>query len=130
FAECSQKGCVALRDPGQGLLLATDDPFSAELEAWAAARIRVPFALRLVHRGAGGASRASHEETLRALDTLREEAVTGGEAERAVEDLSLKSISDEKSEVVRLVRSTMRDALKLGASDVHLESLPGGLAIK
>ena len=130
FAECSQKGCVALRDPGQGLLLATDDPFSAEQEAWAAERVRVPFAWRLVHRGDLVAYLASHEETLRALDSLREEATAGGEAERASEDLSLKSISDEKSEVVRLVRSTLRDALKLGASDIHLESLASGLAIK
>jgi len=130
FAECSQKGCVALRDPGQGLLLATDDPFSAEQEAWAAERVREPFAWRLVHRGDLVAYLASHEETLRALDSLREEATAGGEAERASEDLSLKSISDETSEVVRLVRSTLRDALKLGASDIHLESLASGLAIK
>jgi general secretion pathway protein E len=130
FAECSQKGCVALRDPGQGILLATDDPFSAEQEAWAAERLREPFAWRLVHRGDLVAYLASHEETLRALDAVREEVAAGSETERAVEDLSLKSISDEKSDVVRLVRSTLRDALKLGASDVHLESLPAGLAIK
>jgi len=130
FAECSQKGCVVLRDPQHGLLLATDDPFSAEQEAWAAERLREPFAWRLVHRGDLVAYLASHEETMRALDSLREEAVVGGEAERAVEDLSLKSISDESSEVVRLVRSTLRDALKLGASDIHLESLAAGLQIK
>jgi general secretion pathway protein E len=130
FAECSQKGCVVLRHPELGLLLATDDPFSAEQEAWAAERLREPFAWRLVHRGDLVAYLASHEETMRALDSLREEATVGGEAERAVEDLSLKSISDESSEVVRLVRSTLRDALKLGASDIHLESLAAGLQIK
>ena len=130
FAECSQKGCVALRDAGGGLLLATDDPFSAEQEAWAAERLRLPFAWRLVYRGDLVAYLASHEETLRALDSLREEATEGVASERAVEDLSLKSISDETSEVVRLVRSTLRDALKIGASDIHLESLPSGLAIK
>ncbi len=130
FAECSQKGCVVLRDPEHGLLLATDDPFSVEQEAWAAERLREPFAWRLVHRGDLVAYLASHEETMRALDSLREEAAVGGEAERAVEDLSLKSISDESSEVVRLVRSTLRDALKLGASDIHLESLAAGLQIK
>jgi general secretion pathway protein E len=130
FSECSQKGCVVLRDPQHGLLVATDDPFSAEQEAWAAERLREPFAWRLVHRGDLVAYLASHEETLRALDSLREEAAVGGEAERAVEDLSLKSIADESSEVVRLVRSTLRDALKLGASDIHLESLAAGLQIK
>jgi general secretion pathway protein E len=130
FSECSQKGCVVLRDPQHGLLVATDDPFSAEQEAWAAERLREPFAWRLVHRGDLVAYLASHEETMRALDSLREEAAVGGEAERAIEDLSLKSISDESSEVVRLVRSTLRDALKLGASDIHLESLAAGLQIK
>ena len=130
FGECSQKGCVVLRHPDHGLLLATDDPFSAEQEAWAAERLRMPFAWRLVHRGDLVAYLASHEETLRALDTVREDAAAGTQAERAVEDLSLKSIADESSEVVRLVRSTLRDALKLGASDIHLETIASGLAIK
>ena len=34
------------------------------------------------------------------------------------------------SEVVRLVRSTLHDALKTGASDIHLETTAAGLAIK
>ena len=46
-----------------------------------------------------------------------------------IEDLSLKAISDETSDVVRLVRSTLRDALKNGASDIHLETVASGLEI-
>ncbi|MGH8689652.1 MAG: GspE/PulE family protein [Burkholderiales bacterium] len=131
FGECSQKGCVVLRgEGGGGVLVATDDPFSAEQTAWAAERIRVPFAWRLVHRGDLLAYLASHEETLRALDAVRADAgVPGGELEGA-EDLSLKAIGEEKSEVVRLVRSTLHDALKIGASDVHLETVASGLVIK
>ena len=30
---------------------------------------------------------------------------------------------------MRLVRSTLRDALKIGASDIHLESVAAGLTI-
>jgi len=49
---------------------------------------------------------AGHEESLRALDSLEEEApVTQADSGR-VEDLSLRAIGDESSEVVRLVRST------------------------
>jgi len=129
FAECSQKGCVVLRGQNQELLLATDDPFSAEQAAWAAERIRAPFAWRLVHRGDLVALLASHEETLRALDAVRGD--TGAVLDQAeVEDLSLKAISDESSEVVRLVRSTLHDALRIGASDIHLESVAAGLVIK
>lgn len=71
---------------------------------------------RLAHRGSLVACLASHEETLRALDTVRAAASAGGEDRQGVEDLSLKAIAGEKSEVVRLVRSTLRDALKIGAS--------------
>jgi general secretion pathway protein E len=90
----------------------------------------VPFEWRLVHRGDLVAYLASHEETLRALDAVRAEAQAGTDDSKGAEDLSLKAISDEKSEVVRLVRSTLRDALKIGASDIHLETVAAGLAIK
>ena len=130
LSECSRKGCVLLRTESGELLLATDDPFSAEQGAWAAERIRAPFAWRLVHRGDLIAYLASHEETLRALDAVRAEAGVAGDDNMGAEDLSLKAISEEKSEVVRLVRSTLRDALKLGASDIHLETVAAGLSIK
>jgi len=130
FGECSRKGCLPLRGERDGLILATDDPFSREQAAWAAERIRAPFAWRLVHRGDLVAYLASHEETLRALDAVRGEASASTEERAGAEDLSLKAIGDEKSDVVRLVRSTLRDALKIGASDIHLETLAAGLAIK
>ncbi len=130
FGECSRKGCVLLRDPAGELMLATDDPFSAEQAAWAAERIGEPFAWRLVHRGDLVAYLASHEETLRALDAVAAETAAGGEENKGAEDLSLKAIGDEKSEVVRLVRSTLHDALKIGASDIHLETVASGLVIK
>ena len=130
LSECSRKGCTLLRSGSGELLLATDDPFSGEQAAWASERIRAPFAWRLVHRGDLVAYLASHEETLRALDAVRGEAGVAGDDNKGAEDLSLKAIGEEKSEVVRLVRSTLRDALKLGASDIHLETVAKGLGIK
>jgi general secretion pathway protein E len=130
FAECAQRGCVLLRAPDGRLLLAFDDPFSAELQAWAEERIAQPFSWCLVHRGDLVAYLAAHEESLRALDEVRASLPAGTEERARIEDLSLKAIGDEASEVVRLVRSTLRDALLIGASDIHLETLPAGLAIK
>ena len=129
FAECAQHGCVLLRGDGE-LLLAIDDPFSGELQAWAEERIAAPFGWRLAHRGDLVAYLAAHEESLRALDAVQGGAAAGPEERGRVEDLSLKAIGDETSEVIRLVRSTLRDALLNGASDVHLETIPAGLAIK
>ena len=130
FAECAQHGCALVRAEDGRLLLAFDDPFSAELQAWAEERIAEPFSWCLVHRGDLVAFLAAHEESLRALDTVHEAIATRPEESGGIEDLSLKAIGDETSEVVRLVRSTLRDALLIGASDVHLETLPTGLAIK
>ncbi|MDH4323275.1 MAG: GspE/PulE family protein [Betaproteobacteria bacterium] len=129
FAECAQRGCALLRGEGE-LLLAFDDPFSGELQAWAEERVAQPFSWRLVHRGDLVAFLASQEESLRALDEVRGAGAAAAEERVRVEDLSLKAIGDEPSEVVRLVRSTLRDALMNGASDVHLETVPGGLTIK
>ncbi len=130
FSEGSQRGCALLRGADGELLLVTDDPFSAEQQAWAEERIRQAFSPRLVHRGDLVAFIASHEETLRALDAVRADVAVAGEELRGIEDLSLRAISDESSEVVRLVRSTLRDALMIGASDIHMETVPAGLVIK
>jgi general secretion pathway protein E len=45
-------------------------------------------------------------------------------------DLTLNSIQGESSPAVRLIDSTVFDALRLEASDIHMESLPQGLVIK
>jgi general secretion pathway protein E len=130
FAECSQHGCALLRGEDGRLLLAFDDPFSSELQAWAEERIAQPFSWALVHRGDLVAFLAAHEETLRALDEVHAAVGATPEERGRIEDLSLKAIGDETSEVVRLVRSTLRDALMIGASDVHFETLPAGLVLK
>jgi general secretion pathway protein E len=119
-----------VRSDAGALWLVTDDPFSGEQQAWAEERIPQEFSWRLVHRGDLVAFLASHEETLRALDTVRAGVIVVSDETRGVEDLSLKAISEESSEVVRLVRSTLRDALMIGASDIHMETVAAGLVIK
>jgi general secretion pathway protein E len=130
FSEGSQHGCALVRDEAGALWLVTDDPFSGEQQAWAEERIPQEFSWRLVHRGDLVAFLASHEETLRALDTVRAGVIVASDETRGIEDLSLKAISEESSEVVRLVRSTLRDALMIGASDIHMETIAAGLVIK
>ena len=130
FNECSQHGCALLRAADGRLILAFDDPFSGELHAWAEERIAQPFSWGLAHRGDLAAFLGAHEASLRALDEVHGASVAGPADSGRVEDLSLKAIGDESSEVVRLVRSTLRDALMIGASDIHMETTPAGLAIK
>jgi len=71
-----------------------------------------------------------HEANAKAMDVLP--AANDGEATvaRGLETLSLASATDASSPAVRLVSSTLYDALRSGASDVHLESTAIGLSVK
>ena len=51
-------------------------------------------------------------------------------ARDASDDLTLNSIQGEASPAVRLINSTVFDALRFEASDIHIESHPQGLVIK
>jgi len=46
------------------------------------------------------------------------------------EELTLTAIQSEASPAIKLVNSTVFDALRYEASDIHLESVPSGMAIK
>jgi general secretion pathway protein E len=131
YGEALQRECLLMRsmgDPG-ALLLVIGDPFNAELMAWAEERVRQPKQLRLAHRADIAAYLARHEDSLRAMDSLApmQQATTSS---AGLEDISLRSISEDASPVVKLVNSTLYDALKSGASDIHLETGTGGIYIK
>jgi len=64
------------------------------------------------------------------VDSLEREGDTTEESRSTIEELSLASVSEAQSPTVKLVNSTLYDALRAGASDVHLESTPTGLAVK
>ena len=130
FTRALERECLALRDADEKLLLVIGDPFDEGLQAWLEQQIRVPFVLSLAHRDDIAAYLSRHEETLRAMDSLsalsERESASGAE----VEHLSFKTISEDTSPVVKLVHSTVYDALKAGASDIHLETGVAGLSIK
>ena len=130
FAEAAAHECVLLRGEDNSLLLAIGDPFALDLQAWAGERIAAPFTYCLAHRGDISAFLSSLEEGMRAMDGMVSVETGNDDAMRGVEDLSLKAINENASPVVKLVNSTLYDALKVGASDIHLESTGGGLAIK
>ena len=71
------------------------------------------------------------EALLRAVDSfaVSSPGVAGG-SEARIEVLSLATVAEAGSPAVRLVNSTLYDALRAGASDVHLESTPSGLTVR
>lgn len=69
------------------------------------------------------------ESSLSAMDSLVPVQQTA-EADSSIQVLSLASATQAASPAVKLVNSTLYDALRAGASDVHLESTPSGLAVR
>ncbi|MGY4829022.1 GspE/PulE family protein [Sphaerotilaceae bacterium SBD11-9] len=134
LARAQQRRAVLLHalptDAGAAYVAVVPDPFDRDLqlqiEEWAAAPVRVALATPDdIH-----AYLNQQEARSKAMETLAE--VTPGEAgdKESAEVLSLAALSEAQSPAVRLLNSTLYDALRAGASDVHLEATAAGLVIK
>lgn len=128
YAEALQRECVMLRS-GTQLLLVIADPFSLDLRAWASERFDAGYEVCLAHKGDIAAWLQRHEESMRAMDDIVG-AQSNSQPGQHAEDISLRSINEDASPVVRLVNSTLYDALKAGVSDIHMETAPNGMFIK
>ena len=130
FAEALRMQMVPSRDDEGALRVVFGDPFNADRLAWVEHRIEEPFTLTLAHAGDVAAYLTRQEESLSAMESLLPSASGPAGIEAGLEDLSFQSVTEDASHVVRLVRSTLYDALKTGASDIHLETSANGLSIK
>ncbi|NQZ53779.1 MAG: type II/IV secretion system protein [Piscirickettsiaceae bacterium] len=130
FSDAIQRDCVVISDDSASLTFVFSDVFDSNLMAWAVEKIALPFTSKLASRADITAYLAKQEESLRAVDSALSNVGSDGVNENLIEELSLHSIEMDDSSVVKLVRSTLYDALKADASDVHLETTPQGLAIK
>lgn len=118
--QSSTMGCVAVvHDP-------LDHDLCTQMGHWAQA----PVTLVLASADDIHAYLNQQEAHSSAVDALERDTQTAGDPRHAVEQLSLARVSDATSPTVKLVNSTLYDALRAGASDVHLESTPNGLAVK
>ena len=130
LADCLRHRIVPMRDSVGALVILTSDPFHLPLRAVIEEKLSVPAAWLLAEPEEIDAQLSRHEETVRALDSAGQQMGIAAIGDEKVEDLSLQAISEDASAVVRLLRSTLHDALKTGASDVHLESGGAGIVVK
>jgi general secretion pathway protein E len=132
YAEALRRCCVALRANSEneaGLSVVLGDPLDLDTQDWLESRLEAPFRYRIAEKAEVTAYLAQQEEKFRALDGIslgvKEEAL-----DQDTQEISFESAAEADSPVVRLVTSTLYDALKAGASDVHLECTSSGLTIK
>ncbi|MBK4735816.1 GspE/PulE family protein [Noviherbaspirillum pedocola] len=133
YVDAARRQCVAFAAGPCALLVVTADPLDQRSRAWVEARTRNLELERLEWRMAGSEDLAAYlaavGRTLRTIDSVGlsdDSSVAGSDALQ----ISMEDISSEDSQIVRLVNSTIYDALRANASDIHLESHAGGLAIK
>ncbi|HEY0061054.1 MAG TPA: GspE/PulE family protein [Telluria sp.] len=134
LAQALARHCVLLRDPAGVLTGVIADPFDLDLQTWIETRARArpgaPLLLRLALASDIQAYLSKQEESARAVDSLVAGSSEGRRDGKTAAVLSFASVSEAASPAVKLVNSTLYDALKAGASDIHLESTAGGLAVK
>lgn len=139
YPECARRRCVLAKRAQEQrghegeLFFICVDPLDLPAQQWFEAAIerRAPGLLRRAVASpevfSDYLSRA--KDTLRAIDEVRVGETRATEAAGSLK-LSLVDIANATSDVVRLVDSTLYDALRSGASDIHLETEPEALQIK
>jgi general secretion pathway protein E len=130
YPEAVRRACVLVRREDGSLAFVFADPLAPDLHAWAEERIARPFERVLAHPADLAAYVARFEDKLRAMDGVVDLAAAEPSGGDAVDDLSLVSISEDASPIVKLVHSTLYDAMKIGASDIHMETRARDLVIK
>jgi general secretion pathway protein E len=128
-SEATRRFCAVVRSPN-GLLAIVADPFDSALRSWLETRTTevLEWAVAAHHELANFIARRA--EALRAIDSVLSQAESEGIASAGPDNLSYVSISEDASPIVRLVHSTVYDALRAGASDIHLESTANGLNVR
>ena len=128
-SEATRRFCAVVRSTN-GYLAIVADPFDLGLRSWLETRTAdvLDWAVAAHHELANFIARRA--EALRAIDSVLSQAEAQGNASSGPDNLSYVSISEDSSPIVRLVHSTVYDALRAGASDIHLESTANGLNVR
>jgi general secretion pathway protein E len=128
-ADATRRLCVVVRECGR-LTAVFTDPFDQTLRGWLEMRVAEPLEWGLAGREDLANLIARRAEALRAIDSVLPAAQQTAGREQGVDNLSYVRITEDTSPVVRLVHSTVYDALRAGASDIHLESNAIGLVVR
>lgn len=128
YSECLLRLCLAGKHEGAWVVVLANPLDDATL-TWAAYRVPGDFTVFCLHPlelKAWLARLEGHHQAVLPLLHPGQEIAQGRESE----EISLTSIAQHESQVVKLVNATLYDAHRNQASDIHLENTPDGLVIK
>lgn len=119
---------IPLRSPEGRLLIARAEAPQPLLQAWLDGHLPEPWRWMPATESWIADMLDGQAESYRALDEVVQ--VDGELANDGETGISLASLAIEENRVVRLVNSTLHDAVADGASDIHFEATLDGLVIK
>lgn len=130
--KCISKNAVLLRSQhDKPIDLVIANPFDFDLITWLESNApSLPTRLCLASSGDIQTYLERQEQDTKAIDTLAILSEPTERQERHATLISLSTANESNSPAVRLVNSTLYDALKSGASDIHFECAPAGITIK
>jgi general secretion pathway protein E len=129
YGECLEKECLVVTDARSKRRFVSGNPLDEALCTWASHRLDGAFSLAFAHPLELRTMLSRLEAHRSAIAQVI--GIEQGAAQRIdSEEISLKSIARDASQVVRLVNSTLYDAHKSGASDIHFEHTAHGLVTK
>lgn len=123
YTDCLQRGVLIALDTVNKPTIILSDPFDAAVEDWILRKYgftKVAPNVVLVLQDDLNFYLSQQENQLRATQGFEVDERTQNDEEVAA-TITLTTISEETSSVVKLVNSTIYDAIKLQASDIHLE---------
>jgi general secretion pathway protein E len=130
YADALRRKLALLRAADGALFAALSDPYDTAAQDWIEENVPLPFSYRLAPAGDIDVYLSQQEQALSAMQALEIAGAQDGASRGEVEEVSISAISESESPVVKLVTSTLYDALKCGASDIHLETSARGLVVK
>ena len=135
LSKSMQKTCALLHpregDSQHDLVAVIADPFDLDVQTWIDSHaLGHHLEYRLALHADIHAYLTKQEESVKAVDNLVNASGDSRRDSKTAAVLSFTSVSEAGSPAVKVVNSTLYDALKAGASDIHLESTAGGLAVK
>ncbi len=127
--DCRRMSALVAMDGGACLLLFVN-PTDEALQRWADARGIAVAARSLVLESELVPVLNRLEDAASALPGALGRAFSEGTRKSGIEEISLARIDETSSPVIRLINSTLFDAMGASASDIHLEAAASGLVVK
>ena len=127
--DCRRMFALVISRQDQHVLLFAN-PTDAAIQRWADAKNIAINAREMVLESELLDLLARLEAAASALPGILDHGFTEAARKSGVEEISLSRIDETTSPVIRLINSTLFDAMGAGASDIHLEAAASGLVVK